>query len=67
MSRLFASGGPSIGTLALESILPMNYSGLTFFTMDLLDLPAVQGTLKSLLQHHSAKTSILWHSVFFMV
>ena len=37
------------------------------FRMDLLDLPAVQGTLKSLLQHHSSKTSIIWHSVFFTV
>ena len=35
--------------------------------MDWLDLPAVQGTLKSLLQHHSLKVSILWHSDFFMV
>ena len=35
--------------------------------MDWLDLPAVQGTLKSLLQHHSSKASILWHSAFFTV
>ena len=35
--------------------------------MDWLDLLAVQGTLKSLLQHHSSKASILWHSAFFMV
>ena len=43
------------------------YSGLISFRMDLFDLLAVQGTLKSLLQHHSSKTSILWHSGFFMV
>ena len=50
------------------SINPSNeYSGLTSFTMDWLDLLAVQGTLKSLLQHHSSKASILWHSAFFIV
>ena len=43
------------------------YSGLISFKNDWFDLPAVQGTLKSLLQHHSLKTSILWHSAFFMV
>ena len=43
------------------------YSGLISFRMDWLDLLAVEGTLKSLLQHHSSKTSILWHSAFFMV
>ena len=42
-------------------------SGLISFRMDRLDLLAVQGTLKSLLQHHSSKTSILWHSAFFIV
>ena len=41
------------------------YSELTSFRMDWLDLLAVQGTLKSLLQHHRSKASILWHSVFF--
>ena len=41
-------------------------SGLISFRMDWLDLPAVQGTLKSLLQHHSSKVSILWCSAFFM-
>ena len=41
--------------------------GLIFFSMDWLDLLAVQGTLKSLLQHHSSKASILWHSAFFTV
>ena len=49
-------------------ISPSNeYSGLIFFRMDWLDLLAVQGTLKSLLQHHSSKASILWHSAFFIV
>ena len=43
------------------------YSGLIFFRMDWLDLLAVQGTLKSLLQHHSSKASILQHSEFFTV
>ena len=50
------------------NISPSNeYSGLISFRMDWLDLPAAQGTLKSLLQHHSSKASILWHSVFFIV
>ena len=50
------------------SISPSNeYSGLISFRMDLLDLLAVQGTLKSLLQHHSSKASIRWHSSFFIV
>ena len=50
------------------SISPSNeYSGLTSFRIDWLDLLAVQGTLKSLLQHHSSKASILWCSAFFMV
>ena len=44
-----------------------DYSGLISFRMDWLDLLAVQGTLKSLLQHHSSKASILWHSAYFMV
>ena len=43
------------------------HPGLISFRMDWLDLLAVQGTLKSLLQHHSSKASILWHSAFFMV
>ena len=50
------------------SISPSNeYSGLISFRMDWLDLLAVQGALKSLLQHHSSKASILWCSPFFMV
>ena len=50
------------------SISPSNeYSGLISYRMDWLDLLAVQGTLKSLLQHHSSKASILWCSAFFIV
>ena len=50
------------------SISPSNeYSGLISFRMDWLGLLAVQQTLKSLLQHHSSKASILWHSAFFIV
>ena len=50
------------------SISPSNeYLGLISFRMDWLDLLAVQGTLKSLLQHHSSKASILWHSAFLTV
>ena len=50
------------------SISPSNeYSGLISFRMDWLDLLAVQGTLKSLLQHHSSKASILQHSALFLV
>ena len=50
------------------SISPSNeHPGLISFRMDWLDLLALQGTLKSLLQHHSSKASILWRSVFFTV
>ena len=50
------------------SISPTNeHSGLITYRMDWLDLPAVQGTLKSLLQHHSSKASILQRSAFFIV
>ena len=50
------------------SISPSDeYSGLISCRIDWLDLLAVQGTLKSLLQHHSSKASLLWHSAFFMV
>src|SRR5574342_576561 len=50
------------------NISPANeYSGLISFRIDWLDLLAVQGTLKSLLQHHSSKVSVLWHSAFFIV
>ena len=50
------------------SISPSNeYSGLISFRLDWFDLLAVQGTLKGLLQHHSSKALILWHSAFFIV
>ena len=59
---------PNIGVSASASVLPMNiYAGLISFRMDWLDLLAVQQTLKSLLQHHSSKASILLCSAFFMV
>ena len=63
MSQLFTSDGQSIGASASASVLPMN-AGLISFRFDLL---AVQGTFKSLLQHHSSKASTLWRSDFFMV
>ena len=66
MSQFFSSSGQSIGALASTSVLPMN-PGLISFRMDWLDLLAVQGTLKSLLQHHSSKASVLGHSAFFIV
>ena len=66
MSRLFASGGQSIGASA-EATSPSNeYSGLISFRIDWVDLLAVWGALESLLQHHSLKASILRHSAFFM-
>ena len=74
---------PSIRVFSIESALRMrwpkywsfsfnispsnDYAGLISFRIDWLDLLAVQGTLKSLLQHHSAKASVLQHSAFFMV
>src|SRR5574337_389115 len=74
---------PSIRVFFNESTLPMRWPkywsfsfsiipskehpGLISFRMDSLDLLAVQGTLKGLLQHHSSKASILWHSAFFTV
>jgi len=65
MSCLFASGGQKYWSF---SISPSNeYSGLIFFRINWFDLLAVQGTLKSLLQHHSSKAPILQHSTFFMV
>ena len=74
---------PSIRVFSSESVLRIRwpkywsfsftvspfseYSGLLSFRMDWLDLLAVQGTLKSLLRHHSSKASVLWHSAFFIV
>ena len=66
MSQFFASGSQSIGISASAPVLPMN-SGLISFRMDWLDLLAVQGTRKSLLQHHSSKASVVKHSAFFIV
>ena len=68
MSQLFASSGQSIGVSASISVLPTKGDpGLISFRMDWLDLLAVQGTLKSFLQHHSSKASILWCSAIFIV
>ena len=67
MSQFFASGGQSIADSVSASVLPMNIQDWFPSELDWLDLLAVQGTLKSLLQHHSSKASILWHSAFFMV
>ena len=66
MSQFFASGGQNIGAAGSIS-LSNEYSGLISFRIDWLDLLAVQGTLKSLLQHHSSKASILRCSAFFRV
>ena len=67
MSQFFASGDQSIMSFSF-SISPSNeYSRLISFRMDWLDLPVVQGTLKSLLQHHSSKASILQRSASFIV
>ena len=67
MSQLFVSGGQSIG-ISPSASSPFNeHSGLISFRMDWLDLLAVQGTPKSLLQHHSSKASIFWCSAFFTV
>ena len=66
MSQLFASGGQSVGASASASVLPMSIQGISL-RIDRLDHLSAQGTLKSLLQHHSSKASILWHSAFFML
>ena len=66
ISQLFAWGGQSIGVSASTSVLPMNTQDWSPPRMDWLDLLAVQGTLKSFLQHHS-KASIFRHSAFFTV
>ena len=66
MSQFFTSGGQSIGVSA-SACLSNAYSGRISFWMDWLDILAVQGTLKNILQHHSSKTSILQCSAFFIV
>ena len=65
MNQFFASGGQNIGVSASASVLSMNIQDS--FPLGWSDLLAVQGTLKSLLQHHHSKTSILLCSVFFIV
>ena len=67
MSQLFTSGGLSIGAFSFSISASSEYSGLICFRMGWFDLLAVQRTLKSLLQHHSSKASILWSSAFFIV
>ena len=68
MRQFFATGGQSIGVSASASVLPMNIPlGMISFRIDWLDLLAVQGTLKSLLQHHSSKVSVLQCSAFYIV
>ena len=67
MSQFFTSGDQSIGASASASVLSVNIQDWFFFRVDWFDLLAVQGTLKSLLQHHSLKVSVLRHSAFFMV
>ena len=64
MSLFLASGGQNIGASASALVLPINIQD--WFPLGWLDLLAVQGTLKSLLQHHNSKASILRHSAFFL-
>ena len=67
MSQLFASGGQSNGISVLASVPSSEYSGFISFKVEWFDLLVVQWTLRSLLQHHSSKASILPCSAFFMV
>ena len=69
MSQRFSSGGQSIGVSASTTSPSNEHPGLISFRIDWLDLLAVQGTLKSLLQHHSSpqKASIFWHLALFIV
>ena len=67
MSQFFASGGQRTGVSASASVPSNDNPGLISFRMDWLNLLAVQGTLRSLLQHHSSKASILRCSAFFIV
>ena len=66
-SQFFTSGGQSTWSFSFTISSSNEYSGLISFRIDWFDLLAVQGTLKSLLQHHSSKVSILWHSAFLIV
>ena len=67
MSQLFASGGQSIGASTSASVLAMNTQCWFPFRIDWFHLLIAQETLKSLLQHHNSKASILWCLVFFMI
>ena len=67
MGQFFTSGGQRIGVSALAAAPSSEYSGLISFRMDWLDLFAVQGTVKWLLQHHSSKASVLRCSAFFII
>ena len=67
MSQLFISGGQSIGSFNFNISTSNEHSGLISFKINWLDLLAVEGTLKNLLQHHSSKASILQHSAFFII
>ena len=67
MSQLFTWGGQSIGSFSFNISPSSEHPGLISLRMDWLDLLAVQGTLKSLLQNHSSKASILLRSAFFIV
>ena len=58
---------PKYWRFSFSISLSNEYSGLISFRIDWFDLPAVQGTLWSLIQYHSSKVSILWHSAFFMI
>ena len=66
MGHLFASDYQNTGTSISTSVLPVNIQGW-FLKIDWFDLLAIQGTFRSLLKHHSSKTSILWCSTFFTV
>ena len=67
MSHIFASGGQKYWSFSFNISPSSEHPGLVTFRMDWFDLLAVQGTLKSLLQHHSSKASILQRSAFFIV
>ena len=67
MIQLFTSGGQSYWSFSFSISPSSEYSGLISFRIDWFDIFTVQGTLKSLLQYHSSKASLLQHSAFFMV
>ena len=67
MSQVFASGGQKYCSFSFSMIPSNEHPGLISFRMDYLDLLVVQGTLKSLLQYHSSKASVLHCSTFFIV